>query len=186
MEAGMAVVLPKKKRSPTYAPPPPALLDAIRVELKKLVDDPELDRNLGHIATFASQADDLLAVVKAPEAVMRDENELTIPGVALAPPNAETYGATVIRAVVDAVEKWQKREQETPASLVSAIALARSSGMTDVAAELEERLTGKRLDGGRPCSIGLADAQKGVEMLAADGQAPPPEVNGLLNPTVGP
>ncbi len=133
---------------------PNHLVEAIRKELIVLVKMPDLAAHLGTIARMARQADDLLVVVKAPEAVMRDEHAIlgataiTVPAVAAN--GAETYGASILRQLIPALQSYQKAQHETPEALVHAITLARRNGMTDVAAELEKKLTGKPLDGERP------------------------------------
>jgi hypothetical protein len=96
----------------------------------------------------------MLMCVKAPEAVMRGEHEITVPGVTSTAPNVETYGATIIREALSAMTGFQKAQAESPDRLVEAIAAARRAGMTDVAAELEKKLTGKALDGARPITGG--------------------------------
>src|SRR5208337_5079347 len=88
--------------------------------------------------------------VKSAYAVMRGEHEVTVPGVADSPNGIESFGAQFIRQLVPALAAIQQRTTETPELLAIAIATARRSGMTDVAAALEEKLVGKRLDGPRP------------------------------------
>lgn len=140
------------KKSITYGPAPKHLVEAVRKELRRLIDLPDLDANLGQIGRFANQADDMLMCVKSPEAVMRDEHGVTVPGVLQSPlqGNAETYGAAILRQIIPAIQGYQKTQNESPVMLVHAIANARQAGMTDVAAELEKKLTGKALDGDRP------------------------------------
>ena len=138
-----------------YGPKSKGLTDAIRKELRRLIDEPDLD--LGRIGHMALQADDLLVFTSTPEDVMRGKQ--TIPnGIAWDPnlsgaspmSSAETYGATVIRELVPALKSMLQGQKETPDALVYAIATARREGMTDLAAELEHKLVGKRLDGKRP------------------------------------
>jgi len=140
-----------QKKDITYGPPPKHLVAAIRKELRRLLDLPDLDANLGAIGRFAMQADDLLMHVKAPEAVMRDEHEITLPAMPNTAPNVETYGATILRELVSGgMQKHDAAEH-----LVEAIATARRAGMPDVAAALEVKLTGKALDGARPVTGAL-------------------------------
>jgi hypothetical protein len=134
------------------------VVESIREVLLALVRKPDLDAHLGQIARAARQADDLLVVIKAPEAVMRDEHALlgvtatTVPAIATGP---ETYGASILRQLIPALQDFRKAQNETPEAMVHAITLARRNGMTDVAAELEKKLTGKPLDGARPVSSGI-------------------------------
>jgi hypothetical protein len=137
-----------------YGPKSKGLIQAIRKELRRLIDEPDLD--LGRIGHMALQADDLLSFTSTPEDVMRGKQAPTIP-VAWDPnlgggvmSSAETYGATVIRELVPALKSMLQGQKETPDALVYAIATARREGMTDLAAELEQKLVGKRLDGKRP------------------------------------
>ncbi len=132
---------------------PNHLVEAVREELIRLVEMPNHESNLGQIARFARAADDMLIIVKAPEAVMRDEHAIlgaTAVTPAVAANGAETYGASILRQLIPALQSYQKAQYETPEALVHAITLARRNGMTDVAAELEKKLTGKPLDGERP------------------------------------
>lgn len=142
-----------QKRDIKYGPAPTHLVEAIRKELLKLVKAKDLENKLGELGRAANQADDFLMCLKAPEAVMRSEHEITVPGVATGATNVETYGATIIREVMAAYQKNSSSSVsvlETPEGLVRAIAIAREQGMPDVAAELEMKLTGKKLDGKRP------------------------------------
>ena len=148
--------LKRPRRHINYGPAPKALVEAVRKELLRLVNLKDLDANIGTISRFAHQADDLLACSKAPEAVMRDEHEVTVPGIlSNAESNAETYGASLIRQVLPALTNYQKASQETPQSLVEALVTARRAGMMDVASEIEQKLLGKKLDGKRPVSSGI-------------------------------
>jgi hypothetical protein len=129
---------------------PEHLVEAIRIELKKLVEMPDLDVHLGEIARVAHQADDLLVCLKSPEAVMQGEHAITaMPGVGLAlgPNNPETYGATMLRQLVEAFSAKKQANNESPEAITEALAVARREGMTDVAAELEKKLLGKAIDG---------------------------------------
>lgn len=140
----------KQKQDIQYGPAPKALVRAVRAELQRLINLPELDQNLGMIGRFAHQADDMLMCVKDPVAIMKNEHGVTVPGVASEASNVETYGASVIRQILPALVGYQKAQQETPYMLVQALVSARQAGMTDVSAELEKKLLGKSLDGKRP------------------------------------
>lgn len=135
----------------TKSAAPSHLVESIRTELIALVKMPDLAAHLGTIARMARQADDLLIVVKSPEAVMRDEHAILGATATVVPTNsAETYGASILRQLIPALQEFRKGQNETPEAMVHAITLARRNGMTDVAAELEKKLTGKALDGERP------------------------------------
>ena len=140
----------KHRKHVPYGPASKGLIEAIRKELRRLIDAPDLD--LGRIGHMALQADDLLSFTSTPEDVMRGKQ---IPGAPLEPNfanvgSAETYGATVIRELVPALKGMMQGQKETPESLTWAIATARRAGMTDLSAELEQKLVGKKLDGERP------------------------------------
>ncbi len=152
--ASPAFLKAKHKLPRKTGPAPKQLVTSIRKELKRLMDSPEFENNLTSISRFAAQADELLMHVRAPEQVMRRS------GIGMANPNvgdeygpmmgAETYGATFIRELLPALKGIAQAQKETPESLTFAIAVARREGMTDLAAELEQKLVGKRLDGARP------------------------------------
>ena len=162
---------PKKKHI-SYGSAPKHLVEAIRKELRRLVDEPDLDANLGMIGRFANEADDMLSMIKSPEAVMRDEHEITLPGVIGTASNVETYGANILRQIIPALKDYQRAQTETPESLTYAIATARRAGMTDLAAELEKKLLGKALDGDRPV-VGAATSLPSIQsyLLAADAES---------------
>lgn len=136
---------------------PSHVVEAIRIELKKIVDDPDLENRLDELGRIANQSCDLLSCLKSPEAVMRHEHRIIggMPvggglggGMAMAAPgNAETYGAQILRQLVPALMEYQRASKETPERLTEALATARREGMTDVADELEKKLLGKVLDG---------------------------------------
>jgi len=157
-----ATAIPKRprklKKTIKYGPAPKGLLNEIRKELRRRIEEPNLDENLGAIGRFAMQADDLLAHVKAPEAVMREEHAITLPGPGGDPSGVETYGATIVRQLIPLIQSYQQTQRETPESLVYAIASARRAGMTDVAMELEKKLVGKTLDGPRPVASDVLPA----------------------------
>jgi len=144
---------PPKKKDIQYGPAPKHLIEAVRKQLRILVELPDLDANLGRIGRFANQSDDMLMCVKDPVAVMRGEHEITVPGVADSAPGIEAYGSSVIRQLIPALTSYQKSQQESPQALVQAIADARRAGMDDVAAELEKKLLGKALPGERPVDL---------------------------------
>lgn len=145
--------MPKQeKREIEYAPAPKHLVESIRKELRRLVETKDLDQHLGEIGRFAIQADDMLMCVKSPEAVMKSEHAVTVPGAPATPFAAgpESYGATLVRQLMGALVQYQQAQKESPESLAFALVTARRAGMTDVAAELEKKLLGKSLDGDRP------------------------------------
>jgi hypothetical protein len=153
-DESMSLTLPRpkppKKKTIEYGPAPKHLVEAVRKELRRLVDLPDLDANLGMISRFAMQSDDMLTSVKAPKAIMRAEHEVTIPGVTDAPGNVETYGANFLRTIFAQIGAQQSAAMQSPEMLVGAIAAARRDGMTDVAGALEKKLLGQPLDGARP------------------------------------
>lgn len=66
---------------------------------------------------------------------------------------AETMGARVIRELVTSMGDILRaigKPKETVESLLYALVMARREGMPDVAAALEEKLLGRKLDGDRP------------------------------------
>lgn len=69
-------------------------------------------------------------------------------------PFMETGGAAMIRELVKLVPQMiagkDGSKAESLTNLIDALAVARSQGMTDVAAELEKKIVGKSLDGDRP------------------------------------
>lgn len=141
-----------KRRDIQYGAAPKHLVESVRKQLRALVEQKNLDEHLGTIARFANQADDMLMCVKAPEAVLKSEHQVTVPDVPTSPGDAETYGASLLRQLVPAIQNYHKAAHETPEALVQAIILARRSGMPDVAGELEQKLLGRKLDGPRPVS----------------------------------
>ena len=178
-----AIQMPRMKRHNgkhvPYGPKSKGLTDAIRKELRRLIDAPDLD--LGRIGHMALQADDLLSFTSTPEDVMRGKQTPVPPigwdtnpnlgGASMATTGAETYGATVIRELVPALKSMMQGQKETPESLTYAIATARRHGMMDVAAELELKLVGKKLDGKRPVEGKLKSVEDFLdeEMLVTRG-----------------
>lgn len=172
-----------QKRDIKYSPAPKHLIEAVRKELRRLVELPDLDANLGMIGRFANQADDMLMCVKSPEAVMRDEHQVTVPGVVGTASNVETYGASILKQILPALASYQKAQQESPEALTYAIATARRAGMTDLAAELEKKLCGKSLDGDRPI-LGAATTMPSIESyLLADASKAGKKTNGKAKET---
>ena len=155
-------IRPKHKHVP-YGPASKPLVKAVRKELQRLLDAPDLD--LGRLGHMALQAEDLLAFTSTPEDVMRGKqtssgmepnvglsamsSSAETYGATIMSSSAETYGATIIRELMPALKSLTQSKNETPEQLVFAIATARREGMTDLAAELETKLVGKRLDGQR-------------------------------------
>jgi hypothetical protein len=150
----MTLTLPRprrpKKKSIEYGPAPKHMVSAVRKELRRLVELPDLDANLGMIHRFAMQADDMLMTLKSPVAVMRQEHEITVPGTQDTPGNIETIGMNFIRQIMAGLAAQQSTVLQSPELLTNAIAAARRDGMTDLAAELEKKLLGSPVDGDRP------------------------------------
>jgi hypothetical protein len=191
-EEDMVMPLPALKYKPQkkdikYGPAPKQLVDAVRAEMLKLVKAKDFEDQLGTIGRLANQAGDLLMCLKTPEAVMKNEHGIVVPGVLSAPSNVETYGATMIREIMGAVQSQGKKD--SPEDLVRAIALAREHGMTDLSAELEVKLTGKKLDGKRPMKrAGVKTAEDYLDEVRAGETAtaltsavlgPPPLLHGV-------
>lgn len=169
--------IPKRE----YGPAPAHLLEAIRIELKKIVDAPDLESRLGDLGRLANQADDLITLLRAPDVVMLGEHKMLNPGaIGVMPNNAETYGAQMMRQIVAAVQEYQKSSKETPENLAEALAVARREGMPDVAAELEKKLLGKTLEGNKPIDKAstVQDYLDKVDRPQAT-EPPPPAVNSL-------
>jgi hypothetical protein len=168
----------KHRKHVPYGPSSKGLIEAIRKELRRLIDAPDLD--LGRVGHMALQADDLLSFTSTPEDVMRGKQS---PGAPIEPnlgsmSSAETYGATVIRELVPALKSMMQGQKETPESLTWAIATARRAGMTDLAAELELKLVGKKLDGERPVEGKMKSIEdylpvtsESVEAIRREGRA---------------
>jgi hypothetical protein len=166
---------------------PPEVIEPIRVELRKLVDAPDLDKSLVAIAKLAKRAKDLFMVLKDPvhatvgprsqfmmnNSEESDDLESASTGVLFSPNTAETFGAKAIRELVGALPAITSMQRDTPEALVRAIADARIRGLTDVSAELEMRLVQKRLDGDRPVDSTAITRKKGSLL------APRPLVAGL-------
>ena len=164
-----------KTKSIEYGPVPKYIIEAIRKQLRFLVEQQDLDAHLNTITMFARQADDMLSVIKPAKAVMRDEHAITLPGVDDTPGNAETYGATIMRTLMAQLTAHQNSALQSPEMLVSAITAARRDGMTDVAAELEKKLLGKSLDGKRPVAGVFPSADSylagaATEVVSADAK----------------
>jgi hypothetical protein len=162
-DENMAITLPippkkKQKRDIKYGRAPKALVEAVRKQLHVLVESDKLEDDLGTLSRFANQADDMLMMLRAPEAVMRSDHDITVPGIFGQSNNAETYGAQIFRQLIPALSGWQKAQQETPEAMVRSIEMARAAGMVDVAAALETKLLGHPLDGERPIAFRRADA----------------------------
>lgn len=139
---------------------PTELVESIRVELLKLVQAPDIDKNLVAIGKLSQRARDLFMVLKNPEAAMKskrgyqygDESESSEGPNVMGMPNgsSETFGAKAIREIIGALPGIMNAQNETPSSLVIAASIARDRGMTDLSAEIERKLIGRTLDGDRP------------------------------------
>jgi len=175
IQNGSSVQLPQRE----YAPAPAHLVEAIRTELKKIVDDPKLEHRLSELGRIANQSDDLLMCLRAPEAVMFGEHKVLNPGpIGVMPNNAETYGAQMMRQIIAAWQEYQKTSKESPDNLVEALATARREGMTDIAAELEQKLLGRKLDGEKPVDKAptVQDYLDQVAVKPLATEPPPPAV----------
>ena len=144
---------------------PAALVEGVRAELKRLIEEPDLDKNLLSIEQIVHRTRELFVAFKAPAARPRrnakmylsspgydsDDGEamMSDPYGNLAP-NPETFGAKTLREIMALVPSLLQAQRETPQALVNAIADARRAGLADVSAELEQRLLNKKLDGARP------------------------------------
>jgi hypothetical protein len=161
MQSSVMPIPPRRfhpeKKDFKYGKPPKSIIEAVRKELKKLLDAPDLEDRLGEIGRAALQADDFVMCFRAPEVRMHAEHKITLPGVVSQPTNAETYGATVIREALAAIKDFKtaesQRDFDKPTEIILAITAARQAGMTDVSAALETKLLGKALGGVRPVEI---------------------------------
>lgn len=171
-----------EKKDFKYGKPPKSIIEAVRKELRKLLDAPDLEDRLGEIGRAALQADDFVMCFRAPEVRMHAEHKITLPGVVSSPTNAETYGATVIREVMAAARDWKtteaQRDFDKPTEIILAMTAARQAGMTDVSAELEKKLLGKQLNGPRPVdSVGGLPLPAQPDRTAALPALPPSELD---------
>ncbi len=155
--------------------PPPAeplkspLLEALRTELRRLVDG-DLDANLVPIEQVAARGRELLMTLKAPETrVIRGRHPGSpfvnsggnysiassvgawsdgglVQQYPVTPTSPEQFGATAVRQMVslvpDAIDKIVRGITQSPERLVLAITAARERGQDALADKLEARLLG--------------------------------------------
>lgn len=158
-------------RVPPAEPLKSPILEALRVELRRLVDG-DLDANLVPIEQVAARGRELLMTLKAPEARVMRGHHPGAPllasnvgsystgsglvggwagdsgGISQYPPmvSPEQFGATAIRQMVnlipDAVATVVRGITQSPERLVAAITAARERGNDALAEKLEARLLG--------------------------------------------
>ncbi len=159
-----------RAQTPPAEPQKSPLLEALRAELRRLVDG-DLDANLVPIEQVAARGRELLMTLKAPEArVIRgrhpvspfvnsggnystassvggwSEGGLVQQPYPLQATSPEQFGATAVRQMVslvpDAVDKIVRGITQSPERLVLAITAARERGQDALADKLEARLLG--------------------------------------------
>lgn len=141
---------------------------AFRASLKATLDEPFNNATLSKLERMAEAAKDWLrAETPKPEDFSGTTNIMGIPvndppggggltGLGLAAAvdgqglNAETFGANLLRQMIPQITKMWQAQHDDPATLVRALTEARRSGLTDIADQLEERLTGKKPEPGGP------------------------------------
>jgi hypothetical protein len=139
---------------PKVGSAPKHLIEAIRIELKKIVEAEDLEDRLDELGRVANQSCDLISCLKSPEAIMRHEHRILGGGGPITlPNNSETYGAQILRQIIPALQEYQRANKETLEAITEALAVARREGMVDVAAELEKKLLGKKLEGEKPIAV---------------------------------
>lgn len=144
---------------------PTELVESIRAELLKLVQAPDIDKNLVAIGKLSQRARDLFMVLKNPEAAIKSrrvselnsysdsdsvESVFNSNVVGMSNGSTETFGAKAIREIIGALPSLMNAQNETPSALVIAASIARDRGMTDLSAEIERKLVGHTLEGDRP------------------------------------
>jgi len=141
--------------APKYAEPPTALMEALRAQLRTILDKPLTPRSLLEMEQTARLSRELLIVGKMPEA-----KRTGYPGSIMSPmflgdtasyessaapyvssPQSETFGVSVIRELVTKLPELMKpKEVESAASLIDAITAAREAKMDDVVQKLKAKL----------------------------------------------
>jgi hypothetical protein len=122
----------------------PALVEALRAEFLKLIEDPMFIERLSTIEQLAARGRDLAVT-------LGDLGGLTSPtgysGVPLMPsvpyPNSEQFGARAIRELVGLAPDIASRVAKvfkSPEALINAIASAKEKGLDSLAAKLEAKL----------------------------------------------
>jgi hypothetical protein len=134
------------------------LAEALRTELRAILDNDGKPFDLQvarYVYDFAISAKDLLTVsVKSVEDAMRviADNNGAMESLAgpneLQPPElvSETFGARMLRELLATLPAILHKNQEDPLAVVAAIADARTRGLPDLAAKLEQKLIGTSLE----------------------------------------
>ncbi len=133
---------------------PPALVEALRTEMKQLVEG-DITKNVGQLINVATKAAELFQTIRGEsiELQRRRGNGLVVGGAdsmyASGPMMAgyggpEQFGARAIRELVSLVPEIlaAQKKSETSSDLVTAIALAKAQGQDDIVAYLREKLLG--------------------------------------------
>jgi len=135
---------------------PISIAESIRTELLRLIQDPDLEKNLPAIERVAQRSVELFLAFKSPEAKVRRRRGTTVYA---SPPSiedlggdddssynaAETFGAKAIRELLATLPNLIRMQKETTSELVHALVAARGAGDLQIAAELEIKLFGKTL-----------------------------------------
>jgi len=144
--------------APKYAEPPSALMEALRAQLRTILDKPLTPRSLLEMEQTARLSRELLIVGKMPEA-----KRTGYPGSIMSPmflgdtasyessaapyvssPQSETFGVSMIRELVAKLPELMKPKEvvyrESAASLIDAITAARDAKMDDVVQKLKAKL----------------------------------------------
>jgi hypothetical protein len=142
-------------------PLPKELVDALRAEFRRLIEDEKFMENLTTLERLASHARDLAMTLGVPDAVVRGPRggaQVAMGGFydtaqgtqgnstfSMNPSgNPEQFGARAIRELVglapDIASRIGKALRQTPASVVDAITKAKAEGLTELAAKLEAKL----------------------------------------------
>lgn len=138
-------------------PVPKALVEAIREELRALVEG-DLDANFSQIEKIVIRSRELFMTLKGPDAPFT-RGATPIPGMPLTvynggfssgsismpytASNPEQFGAQAIRQLVSMVPEILNARSNTPDKLMKAIALAKKEGHHDIAEALKKKLLGE-------------------------------------------
>ncbi len=125
--------------------PDPALVEAIRKELRALLDAEKFDLHaLTQISQFAERSHQLLASLD-PRLNAVDPCSSVNPGYpSYTDPmeedstSNEGYGANMVRQIVSVAKSFQRKDSLV--AIVKALAVARENGLDDVAAELQAKI----------------------------------------------
>jgi len=147
--------------APKYAEPPSALMEALRAQLRSILDKPLTPRSLLEMEQTARLSRELLIVGKMPEAkrtgypgsimspmlmggdtASYEQSSASFPYVTS--PQSETFGVSMIRELVAKLPELMKPKEvvyrESAASLIDAITAARDAKMDDVVQKLKAKL----------------------------------------------